>query len=130
MGFWRNVYGVDMSCLIPTVMKEPLVDMVEGNMIVSNSCLILDLDLVNMNKGDVEFAHEYELVMQRNDKVHALVAWFDTHFSDLENPVTLSTSPYKKYTHWKNVVFYLDHDLKVCDGEVLKGSIAVRKSKA
>ena len=65
----------------------------------------------------------------RRDRVHGLVAWFDTHFSDLENPVTLSTSPYKKYTHWKQVVFYMDHDLDVEKGDTLKGSIAVRKSK-
>ena len=110
-------------------MKEPLIDMVEPNMIVSDSCKILDLDLVNMKKEDVEFASEYSLVMERTDKVHAVVAWFDTIFSDLTNPITLSTSPYKKYTHWKNVVFYLDKDLKVEQGDVLKGSVAVRKSK-
>ena len=27
--FWNDVYGVDMSCLTPTVMKEPLVDTVD-----------------------------------------------------------------------------------------------------
>ena len=27
--FWNNVYDVDMSCLTPTVMKEPLVDTVD-----------------------------------------------------------------------------------------------------
>jgi len=42
----------------------------------------------------------------------------------------LSTSPFKKYTHWKNVVFYLDHDLRAFAGDTLKGSIAVRKSKS
>lgn len=29
MTFWNDVYGVDMSCLTPTVMKEPLVDSVD-----------------------------------------------------------------------------------------------------
>lgn len=38
IGFWEDVYGVDMSCLSNTVMKEPLVDNVEKDMIVSNSC--------------------------------------------------------------------------------------------
>jgi len=39
--------------------------------------------------------------MNHNDFVHALVFWFDVQFKDLQNPVTLSTSPYEKYTHWK-----------------------------
>ena len=55
LGFWRNVYGVDMSCLSTAAMKEPLVDSVEPNMIVSDECCILDLDLVNCSKEDVEF---------------------------------------------------------------------------
>jgi len=26
--FWEDVYGVNMSCLTPTVMREPLIDIV------------------------------------------------------------------------------------------------------
>lgn len=129
LGFWKNVYGVDMSALSKAVMKEPIIDMVDSNMIVSNHAMILDLDLVNMKKEDVEFSHKYELVMERHDRMHGLVAWFDTTFSDLENPVVLSTSPYKKYTHWKTVVFYTDHDMRVAKGDVLSGSVAVKKSQ-
>ena len=54
--FWNDVYGVDMSCLPPTVMKEPLVDNVDPNMIMSDDCKVLDLDLINCNKEDVEFS--------------------------------------------------------------------------
>lgn len=72
-----------MSCMQSAVMKEPLIDVCESNMLVSNSCMILDLDLVNMKKEDVEFSNEYQLTMMRDDKVHALVAWFDCQFSDL-----------------------------------------------
>lgn len=77
IGFWKDVYGVDMSCLSKAAMKEPLIDFCEGNMINSTSCKIIDLDLVKMKKEDVEFATSYELTFNRNDKVHALVAWFD-----------------------------------------------------
>ena len=52
-------------------------------MINSDYSKILDLDLVKMDKGDVEFTSEYQLVFNMNDKVHAVVAWFDTDFSDL-----------------------------------------------
>jgi len=43
--------------------------------------------------------------------------------------VTLSTSPFSEYTHWKQSVFYLDQNLIVRPGDKLHGSIAVRKSK-
>ena len=67
--------------------------------------------------------------MNHNDNVHALVFWFDVQFKDLQNPVTLSTSPYEKYTHWKQSVVYLDRPLKVRRDEELYGSIAVRQDK-
>jgi protein arginine N-methyltransferase 1 len=98
-------------------------------MIVSNDCKILDLDLVKMKKEDVQFSIPYELTFLRNDTVHGLVSWFDCEFSNLQHPVTLSTSPYKKTTHWKQTIFYLSQDLAVKKGEKLKGSIAVRKSE-
>ena len=119
-----------MSCLSVAAMKEPLVDNCNGDYINSNEYKILDLDLVKMKKEDVEFASQYELKFKMNDQVQAIVAWFDCIFSDLENPVTLTTSPYDPSTHWKQTVFYLDHDLTVKQGDVLKGSIAVRKSRA
>lgn len=81
--FWNNVYGVDMSCLAPTVMKEPIVDSCNSEMIMSNSCKILELDLVNMDKSEVNFSNEYALTMNYTDRVHGLIAWFDTDFSDL-----------------------------------------------
>ena len=61
MTFWNDVYGVDMSCLTPTVMKEPLVDTVDSNMIMSDAVKVLDLDLVNCNKEDVNFSSQYQL---------------------------------------------------------------------
>lgn len=126
--FWDDVYGFDMSVMTPTVMKEPLVDSVDSTYIMSDSCKVLDLDLVTCRKEDVEFASEYKLNMQFSDRVHGMIAWFDTPFQNLTRPVVLSTSPYKRYTHWKQVVFYTEHDLDVKQGDVLSGSIACRKS--
>ena len=82
-------------------MREPLVDQVDSNMIMSTESKILSLDLVNCKKEDVEFTAKYDLKMLYNDRVHGLIAWFDTPFSNLTRPVILSTSPYQKYTHWK-----------------------------
>ena len=126
MTFWKDVYGVDMSVLTPTVMKEPLVDYVNKDMIMSNSCKVLELDLVNCDKNDVNFSVKYRLEMKHNDKVHGLVGWFDTAFSNLKHPIMLSTSPYAPGTHWKQTVLYLEKDLQVRKGDVLEGSIAVR----
>ena len=54
--FWDDVYGFNMSCMTPTVMKEPLVDTVNSESVMSEPCKILDLDLTTCKKGDVNFA--------------------------------------------------------------------------
>ena len=46
--FWNNVYGVNMSIMSKGLWKDPVVDIVESNAIMSDACCILDLDLVNM----------------------------------------------------------------------------------
>ena len=82
-----------------------------------------------MKREDANFSVPYSLKFNMTDKVHALMAWFDTDFADLENPVTLSTSPFCQSTHWKQTVFYLDHELDVRKGDVLQGSFCTRQGK-
>ena len=101
LGFWDSVYGVNMKCMQKAIFAEGVVDVIDSQRIMSREVMIADLDLVKMKKSDVNFSVPYELQMLYNDKVHGFVSWFDCHFSDLKYPVTLSTSPYKKATHWK-----------------------------
>lgn len=126
VNFWKNVYGVNMSIMSKGVFTDPMVDTVPSNNVMSDSCCVLDINLVTMKQKEVEFSNFYSLKMNYTDKVHALVTWFDTSFSDLKNPVVLTTSPMKKYTHWKQSVFYLERPLNVRKGDVLYGSIACR----
>ena len=69
-----------MSIMTNGIFKDPIIDIVPQNNIISDSCCILDLDLVKMNKKDVEFSNFYELKMDYNDQAYALVFWFDVIF--------------------------------------------------
>lgn len=59
-----------------------------------------------------------------------MVTWWDCEFADLEHPQQLSTSPFNRATHWKQVIYYTKHNLSVQRDDILYGSIAVRKSKS
>jgi hypothetical protein len=78
--FWKDVYGVNMQVMTRGIFKDPMVDTVPPGNIMSDDCCILDLDLVHMDKKEVEFANFYSLNMNYNDNVHAFVVWFDTTF--------------------------------------------------
>jgi len=129
LGFWDEVYGINMSCVKQCVVQEPIVDTFNKNAINTSICKILDIDLYTCKKEDLDFSSAYELTFFRRDTLNGLAAWFDCDFGKLPNKVQFSTGPFSKNTHWKQVIFYTDKDIYVEKGEVLKGSIAVRKNK-
>ena len=63
-----------------------------------------------------------------SDKVRAVTIWFDCYFTNSNNR-KLSTSPYKKSTHWKQTTFYLPEALDVKEGDKIQLNIAVAKNK-
>lgn len=92
IGFWDDVYGVNMSSIKKWALFEPLVDVVDRELINTDSCPILDLNLKTLKLEDLNFASEYRLNVKRDDKIHALISWFDCYFSHATVPVKLSTS--------------------------------------
>lgn len=123
--FWNNVYGFDMSCIRKQAMLEPLVDSVDQNQIVTNSQLLKTMDIEKMVSQDVSFSSSFKLVANRNDFVHALVAYFDVSFTKCHKPIGFSTGPKARPTHWKQTVLYLEDVLTMCEGEAVTGTMSV-----
>uniref|UniRef100_A0A1J3CBA1 Protein arginine N-methyltransferase 1.1 n=2 Tax=Noccaea caerulescens TaxID=107243 RepID=A0A1J3CBA1_NOCCA len=127
--FWNSVYGFDMSCIKKKAMMEPLVDTVDQNQIVTDSRLLKTMDISKMSSGDASFTAPFKLVAQRNDYIHALVAYFDVSFSMCHKLLGFSTGPKSRATHWKQTVMYLEDVLTICEGETITGSMSVSYNK-
>ncbi|KAF7061453.1 hypothetical protein CFC21_068147, partial [Triticum aestivum] len=89
--FWNNVYGFDMSCIKKQAMMEPLVDTVDQNQIVTNCQLLKTMDISKMSSGDASFTVPFKLVAERNDFIHALVAYFNVSFTKCHKLMGFST---------------------------------------
>lgn len=126
IGFWDDVYGFNYSSLKTTVLKEPLVDIVDAKHVVSSKQVILDIDLKTVTKQDLVFDTPFELKIERKDFVHAFVAWFDVYFEACHKTIMFSTGPASKYTHWKQTVFYTMEDLICEEGDLVTGKICCR----
>jgi protein arginine N-methyltransferase 1 len=129
MNFWNNVYGFDMSCIKAVAMREPLVDVVEPHMILSNAVPILTVDITKVQKSDLSFSAPFRLKAERNDFCHALVAYFDIEFSKCHKPIRFSTGPRARYTHWKQTVFYLEDVLSIRQNEVITGTLSCKPNQ-
>ncbi|XP_004287525.1 PREDICTED: probable protein arginine N-methyltransferase 1 [Fragaria vesca subsp. vesca] len=127
--FWNNVYGFDMSCIKKQAMMEPLVDTVDQNQIVTNSQLLKTMDISKMTPGDASFTAPFKLIAERDDFIHALVAYFDVSFTKCHKLMGFSTGPRSRSTHWKQTVLYLEDVLTVCHGESIVGTMTVAQNK-
>ncbi|KAG6769964.1 hypothetical protein POTOM_025631 [Populus tomentosa] len=131
---WNNVYGFDMTCIKKQAMGEPLVDTVDQNQIVTNCQLLkvgyaCTMDISKMVSGDTSFTVPFKLVAERDDYIHALVAYFDVSFTKCHKLMGFSTGPRSRATHWKQTVLYLEDVLTICQGEALIGSMTVAPNK-
>lgn len=126
INFWDKVYGFNMSCIKEMALREPLVDNVDKNMVISNAVPILKVDITTVKKSDLDFVAPFKLTAARNDYCHAFVAYFDIEFSKCHKPVYFSTGPHSRYTHWKQTVFYLRDVVSIRQGETISGNIACK----
>lgn len=129
INWWYNVYGFDMSCIRKVAIKEPLVDSVDNRQVMTTHCLLKEFDLQTVRVEDLQFTANFSIDAIRNDYIHALVAYFTVEFSKCHKYCGFSTGPDAPYTHWKQTLFYFDHDdedIMLHKGEKLTGKLALR----
>jgi len=129
IGFWDDVYGFDYSCIKEIALREPLVDTVELRTVVTKACPILNIDLLTVTKEELSFTAPFSLRATRKDYCHAILGWFDVAFRASHKPITFSTGPHAKYTHWKQTVFYLGDAIALDEDDVIEGTISVAPNK-
>ena len=124
--FWNDVYGINMKPMRECVLIEPIVDVVEQGNIISSLAPVFEADLEKVTVDQLSFVSTFKLQVTRKDNFNAFVGWFEVGFTHCHKPVTLTTSPKFKSTHWKQTIFYLDPVVPVEGGQIIEGSIAVR----
>ena len=125
---WDNVYGFDFSPLKENALSEPLVDTVEMKTCVTNPARVFTIDLYTVTVEELGFSAPFKLKVERNDFVHAIIAWFDIDFTACHVPIKFTTGPHAKYTHWKQTVFYLAEILTVEAGESISGVLVSQRN--
>eukprot|EP00475_Leptophrys_vorax_P037840 TRINITY_DN657_c0_g1_i1.p1 TRINITY_DN657_c0_g1~~TRINITY_DN657_c0_g1_i1.p1 ORF type:complete len:365 (+),score=120.02 TRINITY_DN657_c0_g1_i1:59-1096(+) len=129
INFWDDVYGFDMSCIKELAITEPLVDVVPAAQVCSSPVQLFTIDLNTVTKEELDFQSKVTIPLIRNDYVHAVTVYFDVVFSRCHKQIGFSTGPRDKYTHWKQVVFYLDQELMACSGDKLDVFMKVNRNE-
>ena len=117
-----------MKCIQKWVLSEPLVDPIDHHDILSTNFKFYEIDLKKVKKEELNFENKFELKIEIEGKIYGFVCWFDCYFSFGSKRIVLSTSPYKKSTHWKQTIFYLQKPFKVDINDQIKGILKVHKA--
>ena len=104
INWWDDVYGFDMSCIRSVALQEPLVDVVDKNQVVSNSCLLKEIDIQTCTKDDIPFDSPFTLKMKRNDYVQVITTIMISHYS--------KSRIVQKIQFWQNYNIFTSFSLK------------------
>uniref|UniRef100_A0A2K5JKE9 Protein arginine N-methyltransferase domain-containing protein n=1 Tax=Colobus angolensis palliatus TaxID=336983 RepID=A0A2K5JKE9_COLAP len=115
---WENAYSFHMSCIKDVAIRETLVDLVDLKQLVSNACLIKEVDIYTVKVEDLTFTSPFCLQVKQNDYVHAQVAYFNIEFMHCHKRTGFSISPESLYAHWKQMVFYMEDYPTLKTGEI------------
>merc|ERR1719259_349088 len=126
-GYFGDVYGFKMSCLLEPLIKEASIEVVPSAKVVTSDAQIHELDMTRCTLADTEFETDFELVAASDGEITAIAGYFDTFFDSLETPVFFSTGPQATPTHWKQTLFYLNDKLAVSKGQKVAGKIKVTR---
>lgn len=126
--FWSDVYGYKMNCMKSEVVREASIDIVPSKHIISEPCVVKEIDIYTCNTEVVNFTSEFKLPITNDGVLTSLVGYFDTFF-DLPHNISFTTGPHKTPTHWKQTVFFFRDCKEVKKGDVIEGTITCNRQK-
>ena len=90
-----------MSCMKEWALREPLVDIINQDAVITKGKAVKEIDLYTVTKEQLDFSTDFTLDVTRSDSFNGICAWFETYFTDSHKMVCIDTGPFADSTHWK-----------------------------
>ncbi|KAL3718158.1 hypothetical protein ACJRO7_003313 [Eucalyptus globulus] len=92
--FWRNVYGIDMSAMLPLAkqcaFEEPCIETISGENVLTWPHVVKHVDCYTVTLGELEsVTTKYKFKSMMRAPLHGFAFWFDVEFN---GPATSPTS--------------------------------------
>ncbi|KAK1390207.1 Ribosomal L11 methyltransferase, PrmA [Heracleum sosnowskyi] len=155
--FWRNVYGIDMSPLLPLAkqcaFEEPSVETISGENVLTWPHVVKHVDCYTVTNQELEsITTKFDFQSMMRAPFHGFAFWFDVQFigpgtfsangdsQSLEgsqrrkraNPnetLVLSTAPEEPPTHWEQTLIYFYEPIEVEQDQHIEGSVTLSQSR-
>lgn len=135
VGFWNDVYGINMKPLIGMAkegfLSKPVHDyVIDFEDLLAKPAVITTVDLHTVVPEELEErCDKFHFIVSQSREFHGFGSWWDCEFSGLCSPaVVLDTAPGEPLTHWKQDLFVFDDPIALCKGDVLEGTILIKRN--
>ena len=129
---FRNMWGVDLRDLQQASNREPLIEYVNEESIITKSDRLFGLDLYTAPATTLITSPvfgQFQLKITQRTTLGGLVFWFDLFFRSGHVPVWYTTSPHCTSTTWKQTVLTLQKEIAVTPEGAFEGRVAIRRGK-
>ncbi|EPS67551.1 hypothetical protein M569_07221, partial [Genlisea aurea] len=151
--FWRDVYGIDMSVMIPLAkqcaFEEPAVESVGAENVLTWPHVVKHIDCSTVSIQELfSISTGFKFTSMMRAPFNGFAFWFDVEFcaqarDDAEvnrrststggrkrnADLVLSTAPEHPLTHWEQTVVYLYEPIMMEQDSVIEGSASLTQSK-
>nr|XP_043624692.1 probable protein arginine N-methyltransferase 6 [Erigeron canadensis] len=157
--FWRNVYGIDMSPIMPLAkqcaFEEPSVETISGENVLTWPHVVKHVDCYTITIQELEsITTSFKFQSMMRAPFHGFAFWFDVEFSGPDAPslidgstktnpsgshrrkranpsdaLVLSTAPEDPPTHWQQTIVYFYDPIDVEQDQAINGSVTLTQRK-
>ncbi|GJN26032.1 hypothetical protein PR202_gb13929 [Eleusine coracana subsp. coracana] len=157
--FWNDVYGINMSALVPLAKKftseEPSIETIGGENVISWPSVIKHINCYTFATEEFKsITAKFKVSSMMLAPVHGFGLWFEVEFNgpaesshnfpsnlnplDIiqkkrrrgsDDAVLLSTAPEDEPTHWQQTILYFPDPAEVKQDQVIEGSIRITQSE-
>ncbi|KAF0891115.1 hypothetical protein E2562_005190 [Oryza meyeriana var. granulata] len=157
--FWSDVYGINMSVLVPLAKKftseEPSIEIIGGENVLSWPFVVKHIDCYTFKAEELKsITTKYKVSSMMLAPIHGFGLWFEVEFNGPSNPsdnslsdlnpldiihkkrrrgsdnaVLLSTAPEDEPTHWHQTILYFPDPIEVKQDQTIEGSVTVSQSE-
>eukprot|EP00917_Polyrhabdina_sp_WS-2016_P024634 GHVP01053214.1.p1 GENE.GHVP01053214.1~~GHVP01053214.1.p1 ORF type:complete len:325 (-),score=62.61 GHVP01053214.1:144-1118(-) len=125
--FWDDVYGFDMSSMVESVLKEPQIETISDESVVTSTAVIKNIDLNTVEVEDLSFVSQFKLTFTSSDMMQGFLIYFDCVFSVCSPEIVLSTGPASPETHWRQALLYLRDDILADQDKEITGEVSLKE---
>ncbi|XP_065834035.1 protein arginine N-methyltransferase 1-like isoform X2 [Oscarella lobularis] len=129
IGYWDDVYGYKMSCMKKAAITEALIDVVNSDTVMTDSCIVKEIDICKVSGQELDFEADFQLQVVKEGMCTGLVGYFEAEFNG-DVKIAFSCSPSHSPTHWKQTVFLLPKRMQLFKGKIIEGRLGCKRNLA